>query len=168
MGFLLGHAVAADDQAEIAIEIERREQLFSVTGRLVGDAAERDVCTVEKLEPFPHAVVDAAAIARVGCIELLEEGERLRVARLGARIVGERPLDEHVDAVAHPAAHPLGPGRREPETLQHAVDAEGDVGQAVHQRAVEIDQREGGQPHRACQPRRPRSIAARMASMVAR
>ena len=93
---------------------------------------------------------------------------------LGVCAVGEGPLDQPVHAVADHAFH-LGHGiGRAPVLLQQFVQRLGDVGGAVHERTVEIEEHGAGpsgtvrhqRGHQRTLPRQAACAASRIAPML--
>jgi len=156
--------VAADDAVEEAREARAREEILREPAGLVGDAAEGEPEPAHPLEAFDDPFERAGASAGLGCVAALKDRQGPREERwLGDAVerTGQRPVDEHGDALADVGRDRRGIARGRAELAEHAVRGGGEIGRGVEQRAVEIEENRADR-----HPAAPAS-AARIAAIVA-
>ena len=152
---LAGRAeIAADDTSTIAQEIEALQNLARDRRRLVGADAERHTRPIEPVHRLQSPRIGPCLARRPRLVEREISGDlRLPPCLVQRQAMGrEAAFDEHRHALSdHPSHRPVGMAV-EPAHRHQVVERAGDVGQAVDQRAVEIE-------HHAARKSRPAHIA---------
>jgi hypothetical protein len=83
--------------------------------------------------------VDADMVSVSGSVEGLGAGEQLRISPAAVHIADQGAADQVIHAIADPGAYLRFFALRQAELLEHDIQRSGQVRDAVHQRAVEIE-----------------------------
>ena len=138
-GFFFGQGVAADDDAEIAVQLQGFEQLHSEDFVFVGDDGKRDAQRLQQRQARFGFGVGAGAVGDVVGIVSDKGGVALLPLRFGGGalwVVGEGAVHQHANAVAHIALHGgIGQGCHA-QRLAHGVGGGGKVGDGIAECAV--------------------------------
>ena len=85
--------------------------------------------------------VDADMIGVGGSVQRFGSGEQLGIGPAAVHLADQGAADQVVHAVTDPGTHLYFLARRQLQLPQHDVDRRGQVGDAVHQGAVEIEEK---------------------------
>ena len=138
-GFFVRQGVAADDDAEIAIQLQGFEQFHGEYFVFVGDDGKRDAQRLQQRQACFGFGVGAGAVGDVVGVVSDKGGVALLPLCFGGgalRVVGEGAVYQHANAVAHIALHGGGGQGCHAERLAHGVSGGGEVGDGVAECAV--------------------------------
>ena len=146
IGLAHGQAVAADDRAEKAHQVELLQQHYGKPVGLVGADRHGVTCRVKRFQrgddtgERPAGIGDMVAV--IGQEQPVSCRHRLVVCRRARD--GEAAPDQGQRAVPDHLAH-LGQADRGPaESLEHMIGGCCQVGRGIDEGAVEIEQQRGG------------------------